>query len=156
MKKNILLLLILFISSCSSDETEEKVPIDSQVFYDKLKAYKKNISFYYYSDNSSRVGIYRIYLDTISGGITQYTSHRESPNQNDTSELFGIKSSSFYPNYKNTNVDYMSYEVNNSSLIILLSHEINTDKFTFKRLDSNSKIIFSNDYPNGEFYKKLN
>lgn len=148
MKKILLLLIISFFISCSSDTTTKDV---ESVSYNKLKAYNKSIAFFYYDENNLKTGNSRIYLDTITGILTQYTSHT---NQNDTSEKFGIKSSVFYSNYKNSNVDYLKYEVNDNSLIIMMSHNKTSDKFEFKRFKT-STVIFSNDAAIKEYYKKI-
>lgn len=156
MKKILLLITAITFISCSSNEKEEDNKINNTTTYDKLKAYNKNVSFYFYSSDPNRNGISRIYLDTISGLITQYTSNRQKPNTSDTSELFGVKKSLFYKNHNNSNIDYIEYQTNNNGLKILFGHEKNTDKFTFKRFESGETVIFKNEYPNGEFYKKLN
>jgi hypothetical protein len=148
MKKIILLLISSFFISCSSDNTTKD---DGPVSYNKLKAYNKSIAFFYYDENNLKTGISRIYLDTISGIVTQYTSHA---NQSDTSEEFGIKNSVFYSNYKNTNVDYMQYEVNNNPLIIMMSYNKTSNKFEFKRF-SPGAVIFSSDAKITEYYKKF-
>jgi hypothetical protein len=156
MKKIILLLAIIpLISSCSTPEKTTPTEPASTLSYNKLKAYNKIIAYYYYSPDATKNGNSRIYLDTISNIITQYTSHRET-NQSDTSESFGIKSTVSYPNYKNTNIDYMSYEVintGNSTSTIMFSHEINTDKFVFKKYTAGTQVILSHDP--SEYYKKM-
>lgn len=147
MKKIILLLLTGLFISCSSDNTTKDV---AAVSYDKLKAYNKSTAFFYYDENNIKTGISRIYLDTVSGIFTQYTSHK---NQNDTSEQFGIKSSVIYNNYKNSNVDYILYEVNNNPLMILMSHNKTSQKYEFKRFNPGA-VVFSNDTTITEYYKK--
>lgn len=146
----LLLTISCFLFSCSSDTITSET---TSVSFDNLKAYNKNIAFFYYSPDPTINGNSRIYLDTIAGSITQYTSHR-STNQSDSSEEFGIKKSVFYGNYKNTNVDFMLYEVNNNPLIIMMSHDKNSNKFEFKRF-SNAAISFSNNAESLEYYKKL-
>jgi hypothetical protein len=92
MKKIVLLLLIGFIFiSCSSDNITKD---DAPVSYNKLKAYNKSISFFYYSTDGTKTGISRIYLDTINSGFTQYTSYK-NPVKDDTSEEFNIINSYF-------------------------------------------------------------
>ena len=165
--KTIILYLIFAscILSCSKPDDssiESVIPIS----VNKLKAYNKNIAYYSYNIDPAKNGIYRIYLDTISNIITQYTSHRES-NQSDTSESFGIKSSKSYPNYKSTNIDYIIYEINGYEVNnvatdiklapaqLMFSHEINTDKFVFKKFSLGAQIIFSNNSSTNEYYKKM-
>jgi hypothetical protein len=172
MKKTILSLMI-FIAilnnfSCSSSDDSKKPPTNTTtpVSFNKLKAYDKIIAYYYYSPDATRNGISRIYLDTVSNIITEYTSHRDT-NQNDTSEYFGIKTSTKYTNYENTNIDYISYEVisygvnggvadmKNAPAIIMFSHATNTDKFNFERFKTQPEIIVSNNFNNTEYYKKM-
>lgn len=155
MKKIILCsIFISCIVACSSSDDnidDKKISIS----YNKLKAHNKVLAYYYYSSDATKNGNSRIYLDTISNIITEYTSRRET-NQTDTLELFGIKSTTFYPNYKNTNVDYMSYEVINKEKttgMIIFSHQINTDKFVFKKYKAGTPIIFSHDL--SEYYKEI-
>lgn len=168
--KKIILLTIITISffSCSTSDDDNKKEIDPSipVSYNKLKAYNKTTSYYYYSPDPTRNGISRIYLDTINGIITQYTSNK-STNQGETSEQFTIKYSEFYKNYKNTNINYVlyivdwmkTYEVNfdikrDKPSIIVLSND-NSDKFIFYRNYDVPKELFISNFQTTEYYKKL-
>jgi len=154
MKKITLLLLIGFlILSCS--ESDKNNNSATPINYNQLKAYNKSIAFYSYNSDPSKNGIYRIYLDSVNSIFSQYTSHRDI-GQSETLEQFKIKKSLYYQNYKNTNIDYMCYEIENSELTIVLSHEIITDKFIFKRYNTNTLSTLPDDSKSIEYFKKIN
>ncbi len=166
MKKIILYLVIICCGSSCSNPNENSTKLETPISFNKLKAYNNNIDYYSYNIDPAKTGIYRIYLDTISNIISQYTTPKEI-NQSDILESFGIKSSTLYSNYKNTNIDYIIYEINRYEVNnvtsdiklapakLMFSHETNTDKFVFKKFNIDAQIIFSNDSPNFEYYKKM-
>ena len=157
MKKFLLLLCISFFS-CSTNKEDVIIDTSIPISFDKLKAYNKSTAFFYYSPDPTRVGNSRIYLDTVSGLITQYTSHRTT-NQSDTSEKFAIQTTKFYKNYKNTNIDYVFYILNSHTYkdipkIIVLCND-KSDKFIFYRIYNDNPELFKDDFQNQEYYKKF-
>lgn len=151
-------ILAVFLISCTSESSETNEESIKKSTFNKLKAYNKIISFYYYSPINEVNGKSRVYLDTINSVLSQYTRVQ---GQSDLLEEFSISESTIYQNYNNSNIDYIKYTVRSTKneqkpIFITLSHKINTDKFFFNRSYINNNETFNDNFKDTEYFKNQN